>query len=177
MSDPRTIAILADCHIHPARGLDWPAAVLERLGGADLIVTLGDMGEAVGLAALAAIAPVLGVRGADDGEDERTAAKARVIEAGGRRIGCIFDAVDLGLATAREPWAAAADYDARETALFGAPVDILLHAGTHRPSVETFAGRVAINPGSALLPDDHAPAAYARLTFDAGEPDAEIVVI
>jgi len=177
MSDPRTIAVLADCHIHPARGLDWPAAVLEALQGADLIVTLGDMGEAVGLTALAAIAPVIGVRGADDGEDERTAAKARVIEAGGRRVGCIFDAVEAGLATAREPWASAADYETREQALFGAPVDVLLHAGTHRPTVESFAGRLAVNPGSAMLPDDHAPAAFARLSFEAGEPDAQIVVV
>jgi predicted phosphodiesterase len=54
---------------------------------------------------------------------------------------------------------------------------VLLHAGTHRPTVETFAGRLAVNPGSATLPDDHAPAAFARITFTADGPDAEIVAV
>ena len=177
MAEPRTIAVLADCHIHPARGLDWPPALLERLAGVDLIVTLGDMGEAAGLEALGAIAPVIGVRGADDGEDERTAPKSRLLSLRGAHIGCVFDAVRAGLAAEREPWAFAADCERTETELFGRRVDLVLHAGTHRPTVETCGGRLVVNPGSATLPDDHAPAAFAPITLGDNGPQAEIVVV
>jgi len=61
----RTIAVVADCHIHPPR-IAFPEAALEAMSGADLIVTLGDMGETSGLDQLAAIAPVVGVLGGDD---------------------------------------------------------------------------------------------------------------
>ena len=44
-----SVAVLADCHIHDG-GPQFPPALFERLRGADLIVTLGDM---VGLAACA----------------------------------------------------------------------------------------------------------------------------
>ena len=46
----RRIAVLADCHIHPGGGPEFPPGVLEALAGVDLIVTLGDMGEAAALA-------------------------------------------------------------------------------------------------------------------------------
>ena len=177
MPEPRAIAVLADCHIHPGHGITWPLAVLERLAGVDLIVTLGDMGESAGLEALANVAPLVGVRGQDDGEDERTGLRARVVELGGLAVGCVFDAVAAGLASAREPFAAATDYEAAEARLFGRRIDVLLHAGTHRPTVETFAGRLAVNPGSATLPDDHAPAAFARLTVGETGPDAEIIAL
>ncbi len=89
----RAIVVLGDCHIHPAKGVDWPLAALDAFEGADLFVTLGDMGERAGLDTLARLAPVIGVHGRDDEDDPRTAAKLRVLEAGGLRIGCVFDPV------------------------------------------------------------------------------------
>src|SRR5262245_21789958 len=94
----RTIVELADCHIHPAQGLDWPQPALDAFAGTDLFVTLGDMGERVGLDVLAKLAPVTGVQGRDDESDPRTAAKLRVLDANGVRIGCVFDPVEAGVA-------------------------------------------------------------------------------
>ena len=87
----RSIVVLADCHIHPGDGIAWPATALAAFAGADLIITLGDMGEASGLAALAAIAPVLGVRGADDQDNPYISGTVRLLDAGGVAI-----VLDLG---------------------------------------------------------------------------------
>ncbi|MEP6966907.1 MAG: metallophosphoesterase family protein [Pseudomonadota bacterium] len=171
----REIAVMADCHIHPGDGIDWPPAVLDALAGVDLIVTVGDMGEAAGIAALSSIAPVMGVRGADDEDDPRTAPRARVVEAGGVRIGCVFDAVGAGLATVRDPIAPADGVATAEARLFGGPVAVVLHASTHAPSIEEAAGRLWVNPGSATLPADKGAGAFARLTVGAGAAEARIV--
>src|SRR5260370_40684748 len=79
----RAIVVLGDCHIHPAKGVDWPPWALDAFKGADLFVTLGDMGEKTGLDTLARLAPVIGVRGRDDQDDPRTPARLRGLEAGG----------------------------------------------------------------------------------------------
>jgi hypothetical protein len=168
----RRIAVLADCHIHPGGGRNWPPAVLKALAQAELIVTLGDMGEPSGLEALAAIAPVIGVHGGDDGEDARTAPPARVLEIAGHRLGCVFDPVRSGLASASEPLIPAEDMAQVETALFGAPVDVLLYASTHAPAVGKAAARLWVNPGSATLPADGACGAFAWLELASGAPPA-----
>ena len=99
----RAIVVLGDCHIHLAKGVDWPVLALDAFKGADLFVTLGDMGERAGLDALARLAPVIGVHGRDDEDDPRTAPTLRVLEAGGLRIGCVFDPVEAGVALQAEP--------------------------------------------------------------------------
>lgn len=173
----RTIAVLADCHIHPGGGPEFPPAVLEALAGVDLIVTLGDMGEAAGLDQLAAIAPVLGVHGADDADDPRTAPSLRLLTLGGRRVGCVFDATSAGLAAASDPFAPASDLDARTEDLFGGAIDILLHASTHRPEATRVSGLQVVNPGSAVLPSAGSPRAFARLALADGALQAEIVTV
>jgi hypothetical protein len=55
----RKLGILGDCHIHPGKGLDWPAAVLRAVSKTELIVTLGDMGETDGLDRLASLGACL----------------------------------------------------------------------------------------------------------------------
>src|SRR5258708_40068160 len=87
----RAIVVLGDCHIHPAKGIDWPLLALDAFKGADLFVTLGDMGERAGLDALARLAPVIGVHGRDDEDDPRPAPTLRGLEAGRRRVGCALD--------------------------------------------------------------------------------------
>ncbi len=177
-ADARRIAVLADCHIHPGAGIVWPSAAIAALAGADLIVTLGDMGEASGLDALAAVAPVIGVRGEDDGEDARTAPRARVIEAQGVRIGAVFDPMAAGLATYKEPLVAVDDGGAARTRLFGGAVDVILYASTHDPQVHPFEGTLWVNPGSVTLPngkDRGEPGAFAWLALDAGGATARIV--
>ncbi|MHB8530116.1 MAG: metallophosphoesterase family protein [Caulobacteraceae bacterium] len=174
----RRIAVLADCHIHPAAGIDWPAAALRAMAGADLILTLGDMGESSGLGALAAIAPVIGVRGEDDGEDPRTAPRARVIEAGGVRIGAVFDPMAAGLATNKEPLVAVDDGGAARARLFGGAVSVVLYASTHDPEAHAFEGALWVNPGSITLPngkDRGEAGAFAWLTIENGSASARIV--
>jgi putative phosphoesterase len=173
----RTIAVLADCHIHPGGGPEFPPAVLEALAGVELIVTLGDMGEAAGLDQLAAIAPVLGVHGADDSDDPRTAPSLRLLTLGGRRLGCVFDATGAGLATASGPFSPASDLDAKAEELFGGAIDILLHASTHRPEATRVGRLQMVNPGSAVLPSEGSPRAFGRLTVTDGAVAAEIVTV
>src|SRR5260370_1396025 len=117
------IIVLADCHIHPAKGIDWPPAALDAFGKVDLFVTLGDMGERAGLDALAELAPVIGVHGRDDEDDPRTATKLRLLDAGKFRIGCVFDPLEAGVALRTDPLVCApADKLSR---LFGGLPDVL----------------------------------------------------
>jgi putative phosphoesterase len=146
------LAVLADCHIH-AGGPQFPAVLFEKLAGVDLIVTLGDMGEASGLDQLAAIAPVVGVRGQDDSDNPRTQAKFLVLKSGRYDLGCVFDATSSRLATSSDPFVEAPDAAEVSKRLFGAHVDVLLHASTHKPEEAKFGPRgSALNPGSAVLP-------------------------
>lgn len=171
----RTLIVLADCHIHPAQGIDWPQAAFDAFGGADLFVTLGDMGERAGLDALARLAPVVGVRGRDDEDDPRTAARWRVLEVAGLRLGCVFDPVAAGAALQVDPLVCASSEALIH--LFEAPLDALLWASTHTPSLERTAGRLHVNPGSVTLPSKDAPASFARLTVANGAIEGEIVRI
>lgn len=156
------IAVLADCHIHKG-GPQFPPALFPRLQGADLIVTLGDMGERSGLNQLQDIAPVLGVRGVDDDDDIRTRRNVLVLDGEGYRVGCVFDAKAAGLAEYVDPFVAAATAQAVCQRLFGGAVDILLHAATHRADEARFGDGSALNPGSAVLPADGSRASFLRL--------------
>jgi len=173
--DCRIIAVLADCHIHPAGGVDWPPAALEALRGVDLIVTLGDMGERAGLDVLETIAPVVGVRGQDDEDDPRSATASRLVEAGGLRIGCVFDPVAVGLAAAKDPFIIADTAAEAAARLFGGPIDILLCASTHTAAIRQDADGLIVDPGSVTLPSSRAQGAFARLFLEDGKARAEIV--
>lgn len=169
----RTLIVLADCHIHPAQGIDWPQAAIDAFAGADLFVTLGDMGERTGLDALARFAPVIGVQGRDDEDDPRTATRLRVLEVAGLHLGCVFDPVESGAALQVDPLACASSQTLES--LFGSRLDALLWASTHVPSLDRTVGRLEVNPGSATLPGKGASASFARLTVANGVIDAEIV--
>jgi Predicted phosphoesterase len=167
--DGAQVAVLADCHIHPGGGPGFPPALFHALAGVDLIVTLGDMGEAAGLDQLAAIAPVVGVRGADDSDDPRTANAALVLRTRGMDIGCVFDPVAVGLAVSADPFAPASDFNAAAVRVFGRPVQMLLFASTHKAADGKFGDAgVALNPGSAVLPVAGAKPSFVRMTLSDG---------
>ncbi|HEV2364495.1 MAG TPA: metallophosphoesterase family protein [Caulobacteraceae bacterium] len=132
-----------------------------------------------GLEALAAIAPLVGVRGEDDEEDPRTAPEARVIEvADGVSIGAVFNPMKAGLATNTEPLVAVDDGGAARARLFGGPVAVVLYASTHDPEVHPFEGTLWVNPGSLTLPngkDKGEKGAFAWLEIDAGAARARVV--
>jgi putative phosphoesterase len=162
------VAVLADCHIHPGGGPAFPEALFEALEGADLIVTLGDMGEADGLDQLAQIAPVIGVRGQDDSDDPRTDSALLVLAGDDVTVGCLFDAVAAGLATSSDPFVPAHDFAAAAERVFGRPIDVLLVASTHKAEQCQAAGCQVLNPGSAVLPGDGARPAFGRLSIEEG---------
>ncbi|HEY2048422.1 MAG TPA: metallophosphoesterase family protein [Caulobacteraceae bacterium] len=173
--DARRLAVLADCHIHPGSGPDWTTAILQALAGVDQIITLGDMGEAAGLDRLAAIAPVLGVRGRDDSDDPRTAPALRTLQIGGLRVGCVFDPTTHGLSTLADPFSPAAEWTQKASELFDGPVRVLLHGATHRASIAEIDGVLVIDPGSALLPAEGSAPSFVLLTVVGDQVDAEIV--
>jgi putative phosphoesterase len=179
MPKPIVIAVLADCHIHPAAGIDWPAGALDKLAGVDRILTLGDMGEAVGLEALKAIAPVAGVLGEDD-EPGEIDTLTLTLQEGGLYIGCVFDPVIANLAESKAPFVAEADYMEAEEDLFDGPLDVLLCASTHKAGITDVGGRLTVDPGSLTLPDGKdagARGTFARLTIENGVARAEIVEV
>ena len=149
-------AVLADCHIHPGGGPAFAPDLFEAIAGVDLIVTLGDMGEPAGLDQLAEVAPVIGVRGADDAPDPRTDTELLLLASDDLAIGCVFDATAAGLATASEPFTPVPNFAAVAERLFGRRIDALLHASTHRPDTADVDGCLVLNPGSAVLPADGA---------------------
>ena len=169
------IAVLADCHVR-SDGLQFPPGLFPRLQGADLIVTLGGMGDRRGLDQLEEIAPVLGVRGSDDEWDLRAHRTTLVLGGEGYRLGCVHDAVAAGLAKSRHPFVPVEDIELACEHAFGGPVDVLLHAGTHR-SEEGFNWRrgSALNPGSPTLPFYGARPTFIRLKVAATGVFGQIV--
>jgi predicted phosphodiesterase len=145
-------------------GPQFPAALLPRLQGVDLIVTLGDMGDKSALDQLEEIAPVLGVRGQDDAADLRTRRSALVLSGEGYRIGCVHDAMAAGLAAEVSPFVETKGAPAVCKRLFGGPVDVLLHASTNKADEASFGARgSALNPGSPISPAAGSEPTFLRL--------------
>lgn len=151
LSDGAKVLVLADCHIH-AGGPAFRESVLKEAARADLIVTLGDMGEASGLDQLGSCAPVVGVRGQDDSHDPRTANATLVLETLPVVIGCVFDPVAAGLATGADPLEPVAAFGAAARRVFGRPINTLLYASTHKLALADHPFGQSANPGSAVLP-------------------------
>jgi putative phosphoesterase len=90
------LAIIADTHL-PRGPKQLPAACVERLAEADLIVHAGDFSALAVLQALESVGAVAAVHGnVDDRELRRRLPARRVVEAGGARIGLIHDAGPAG---------------------------------------------------------------------------------
>jgi uncharacterized protein len=87
------IAVISDTHL-PRGDRALPAACVERLRGADLILHAGDFVTAEVLADLRALGPpVQAVHGnVDDEQVRRLLPSARLVEAGGARIAITHDA-------------------------------------------------------------------------------------
>jgi putative phosphoesterase len=87
------LAVISDTHL-PRGGRELPAACVERLRSADLVLHAGDLVSAEVLADLRALGrPVQGVHGnVDDDEVRRLLPSARMVAAAGARIAMIHDA-------------------------------------------------------------------------------------
>ncbi|MDT8340351.1 MAG: metallophosphoesterase family protein [Longimicrobiales bacterium] len=150
----REIGLISDTH-----GLLRPE-VIPALGGCDLIVHAGDVGDASILEALRSVAPVVAVRGNTDGGALGAALPdTEWIQAGGRTLYLIHIREHLDL----DPSAAG--------------VDAVVYGHTHRPVVEERHGVLFVNPGSCGPRRFDLPVTVARLTTGPGEMRVRLIPI
>jgi putative phosphoesterase len=130
------VAVISDTHL-PRATRALPAACVERLVRADLILHAGDVVAASFLEELCALGPpVEAVYGnMDEPELRETLPKEHVVEAGGARIGMVHIP---GPRAGRE---------ARLAARFPG-CDAVVYGHTHVPQVERFEGLWILNSGS-----------------------------
>lgn len=168
----RRIGLIGDDHNEKEDGGDLPAEVLTAFEGVDLILHLGHMGAGRSLGRgvlerLGGVAPVLAVRDVSFDESrnpfvtpadgERVAGLARVVEAGGLRIGAVHNlSKSPGPEIVTPPGGlpelsgvAVAEVVAEK---FGGPVDVVAYAGSHRPAAVLAGGVLFVNPGSPTYP-------------------------
>jgi putative phosphoesterase len=150
--DHAVVGVISDTH-----GLLRPEA-LAALAGVDLIVHAGDIGSPAILAELGAIAPVIAVRGNNDGAAwAASIPEIATTEIAGSRLYVIHDFKML----------------AGDPAALG--VDVIISGHSHRPSVQQRSGVVLLNPGSAGPRRFRLPIAVARLSLGPAGPRVEIV--
>jgi putative phosphoesterase len=200
--DAHRIGFLSDDHNANEDGSDLPAEVLAAFEGVDLIVHLGHMGMrdmfARGtLDRLATVAPVLAVRDqstAPDGtkiitpaEGERVKGLTRVLNVNGLRIGAVHNlALPPGPELVAPPGGLPElnGLPIRDVLQqkFGAEVDVVAYASTHRAAAVLANGILFVNPGSPTYPKGPGYAAGQRqlgtvgiLDVSSGVPIFEIV--
>lgn len=148
------VGVVADTHV--GEFLDaLPATVLEALAGCDLILHAGDLSVPSVLDDLAAVAPVVAVRGDHDRLGGLALPETAVVAVGGHRIGLthghrarLVDAsvIVVGLAAGR-----GVRYRARlGPALVRrmGPVDAIVHGHWHEPVTARVGGVLLFSPGA-----------------------------
>ena len=147
-----TVGLISDTH-----GLLRPQAV-DFLHGSDLIVHGGDICDGAILTALAAIAPVIAVRGNNDrGEWAERLRESELFRIGDAFIYAIHDVAAIDI----EPRAAG--------------VQVVVSGHSHRPSIRNDDGILYINPGSAGPRRFKLPISVGELTIDGASVAARTV--
>lgn len=148
------IGVISDTH-----GLIRPAA-LAALKGSDLIVHAGDVGSLDVLRALTAVAPVVAVRGNNDkGPWAAALPTTEIVHADSSLVYVLHDRNEL-------------DLDAAATG-----VAAVVSGHSHAPRIETKAGVLYVNPGSAGPRRFRLPVAVARMRIDGTLVTAELVIL
>ena len=154
MATPVRVGLISDTH-----GLLRPEAV-DFLRGSDLIVHGGDICDPAILTALAAIAPLVAVRGNNDhGAWAERLRESELFQVGGAFVYAIHDV-------------AAIDIDPR-----AAGVQVVVSGHSHRPSVRRDNGVLYVNPGSAGPRRFKLPISVGELTIDGASVAARTVEI
>jgi uncharacterized protein len=149
-----TVGVIADTH-----GLMRPAA-LAALQGSTLIIHAGDIGAPDVLSALAAIAPVVAVRGNNDrGAWAEALPETVTVEVGACRLYVLHDVKSLAL----DPQAAG--------------LHAVIAGHSHRPLVIERQGVLFVNPGSAGRRRFKLPVTIARLSIVAQALQAELITL
>jgi putative phosphoesterase len=135
-------------------------AALAALQGSALIIHAGDIGAPEVLSALAAIAPVVAVRGNNDhGAWAEALPETATVEVGTFRLYVLHDVKSLAL----EPQAAG--------------LHAVIAGHSHRPLVMERQGILFVNPGSAGPRRFKLPVAVAHLTIAAQTLHAELMTL
>jgi len=151
---PLRIGLISDTH-----DLLRPEA-LAFLAGSDRIVHGGDVCRPEVLEALAAIAPVVAVRGNNDrGAWAARLCESELVEVGGVWLYAIHDLAQLDI----DPAAAG--------------VAVVVSGHSHRPSVERRDGVLFVNPGSAGPRRFSLPISVGELTVVDGAVSARTVTL
>lgn len=149
-----TIGVISDTH-----GLVRPEALV-ALAGSELIVHAGDIGSSAVLEALAAIAPVVAVRGNNDRDAwARSIPETRVVEVAGARLFLLHDVKQLVVDPSAEGF------------------DAVIAGHSHRPLVERRDGVLFLNPGSAGPRRFKLPVSVARLVANGRGLEAQILLL
>ena len=152
MATPLRVGLISDTH-----GLLRPQAI-DFLQGSDLIVHGGDICDSAILTALAAIAPVIAVRGNNDRGDWA----ARLRESELFRIGDAFIYAIHDVA--------AIDIEPRATG-----VQVIVSGHSHQPSIRRDDGVLYVNPGSAGPRRFRLPISVGELTIAGASVTARTV--
>jgi hypothetical protein len=150
--DAYSLGAISDTHGY------LPQRALQVFAGMDAILHAGDIGSQQILQALAAVAPVLAVRGNMDGgcwADDL--AEYELLKAGDKRIRLIHDRLRLR----PEP-------DSQDCLA-------VVNGHTHRPAVEKKNGVLYVNPGSASAPRWGEQPCVARIHLKGTAATVEII--
>jgi len=123
-------------------------------------VHAGDVGSPAVLEALAAVAPVVAVRGNNDrGPWAAGLPATEIVQADASRVYVLHDLSELDLDAA------------------AARIGAVISGHSHAPKIETKAGVLYVNPGSAGPRRFRLPIAVARMRVDGSHVTAELVVL
>ena len=149
------IAILGDTHM-PRGARKLPAACVEILRLAELIVHTGDLVKLSVLTELERLAPVACVQGnMDEPEGKRSLPEILVVDQDGFRIGIVHDA---GRQEGRHP---------RLLALFP-NCDLIAYGHSHQPEIVRYGECWIVNPGSPT--ERRRASAHTMAVVERGRP-------
>ena len=152
MAAPLRVGLISDTH-----GLLRPQAV-DFLQGSDLIVHGGDICDPAILTALAAIAPVIAVRGNNDhGAWAERLRESELFQVGAAFIYAIHDVAAIDV----EPSAAG--------------IQVVVSGHSHAPSIRRDEGVLYVNPGSAGPRRFKLPISVGELVIDGASVAARTV--
>lgn len=148
------IGVISDTH-----GLLRPEAV-EALRGSEMIIHAGDVGDPKILEELAGLAPVRAIRGNVDIDPPlRGLPETDVVDVGDVSFYVIHNVHDLDLNPAAAGFAA------------------VISGHSHKPAIETRAGVLYFNPGSAGPRRFKLPISVGRLRVRGGTITSELVIL
>jgi uncharacterized protein len=149
------IGLVSDTHM-PERCLALPPALFEALGGVDLLLHAGDVGELWVLDRLSAIAPVIAVQGNDDTADaQRELPYQQVLAVAGQRIVLTHahypDRAQELESRKNDAWGPKLERRAAFGQRAGASIVVFGH--THVPMTLQHGKVLLVNPGAIAAPN------------------------